>query len=164
MAVEDKYIASGEATKILSLPQERAAGQLIYGAATFEVAAADDDGSKYRIFRDLPSDLIPVKIDILCDAMTGSTDWDLGFYDSESGAVVDVDALMDGADLSGGKAQGSEQDGMAAVGVDEVLKTCWELAGKTTANKKNKYDLVLTANTVGSAAGTVSVRAWFTLG
>jgi hypothetical protein len=125
---------------------------------SFEVAAADDDGSVYRLDR-LPADAIITNVKIAADAITAGTDFDLGFYEVSSkiaaGAAVDKDVLMDGVDLSSGKARGSEQNGLSAVAIGDLGKKIYELLGKTVSDKKPEYDLAITANTVGTAAGTI---------
>lgn len=125
---------------------------------SFEVAADDDNGSVYRIDR-IPSDAIPVSAKVANDAITGGTDYDLGFYEVSSqiaaGAAVDKDVLMDGADLSAGHAVGSELNGLSALAIGDRGRKVYELLGKTLANKKPQYDLTFTANTVGTAVGTI---------
>jgi hypothetical protein len=155
MAVEDKYVVTddGDMASV-----NTGAGSLRRVIISFEVAAADDDGSKYRLMRNLPSESIISNVLIANDVITGGTDYDLGFYDTESlgGAVIDADALLDGGDLSSGHASGSELSGISAVDVANRGKTIWSLLGKTQSNKAASYDLVLTANTVGTAAGTIT--------
>ncbi len=169
MAVEDKYtdsnITGNEVDKLLTALAS-ATGKLYVAAATFEVAAADDDGSKYRIFKNMDANLVPIAILVGNDAITGSTDWDVGFYDVDLGAVVDKDVLADGIDLSSAHTLShlSALSGMVTVDVANVGKRIFELLGATVSNKKEAYDLVLTANTVGSAAGTVSVIGLFAQG
>lgn len=125
---------------------------------SFEVAAADDNGSVYRLDR-LPADAIITTVKIAASAITAGTDFDLGFYEVSSkitaGAVVDKDVLMDGADLNAGKARGSEQNGLSAVVIGDLGKKIYELLGKTISNKKPEYDLAITANIVGTATGTI---------
>ena len=166
MAVINEYVNSDVAAEKLIN------AAFIHGAAvqiavvTFEVAAADSDTSKYRLLKNVPADLIPVKIEILADAITSGSDYDLGFYEplEFGGAVIDADALMDGVDFSSGFARGSEQNGLAAVDVANVQKRIYELAGHSLSTKKLGYDIVLTANTVGSSAGTISAIFYFVQG
>lgn len=133
---------------------------------TFETLAADDAGSIYRLFKNLPADLIPVDIKIMCDAIAGATDIDLGFYESleVGGAVIDKDVLCDGADIAAGQARGSEENGLQTVGVEKVQQNIAELCGHTLTTRKAGYDLVLTANSEITAAGTISVIAKFVQG
>ena len=129
---------------------------------TFEVAAGDDDGSVYRLDR-LPADAIITKVEICNDALTGSTDWDLGFYEPKNrvtgvGAVADKDVLVDGVDLSAGKTRLSPYNGLSGIAIGDLGKRVYELLGKTRSNMLPEYDLALTANTVGSGAGTIEYR------
>lgn len=142
---------------------KQSGGEPIIMVTQFEVAAADSDGSIYRLFK-VNKNLIPVRIDINCDAITGSSAWDLGVYKTleNGGTVKDADVMMANADLSAGKAIGSEQNGLADLTIAKIGKQIWELAGETDENNAdNNYDIALTADTVGTAAGTVAVRAIF---
>ena len=168
MAVEDKYInADTEADKNTTAAFVHG-DRMVYMVATFETAVADDNGSIYRLFRNVPQDLIPAKIDIASDAITAGTDWDLGFYESTvggvAGAVIDADKLADGLDLSSATTWASPQDGLENLDLNEVQDRIYTLAGDTLDDHELGYDIVFTANVVGSAVGTISVKAWFVQG
>lgn len=161
MAVENKWVdAAVEAGK------RGAAGKVVGGrvvtiAGTFEIAAADDNGSIYKLAK-LPANAVPVKCEINNDAITVGTDYDLGLY-KEDGTEADKDILADGLDMSAAAAMGSEKNGLANLGgVDPLTaigKRLWELLGVSIASKGDEgYILAFTANTVGSSAGTVSYR------
>jgi hypothetical protein len=129
---------------------------------SFAVAAADDDGSVYRLDR-LPADAIITKAEICNPAITGATSYDLGFYEVKNlvtgtGAAVDKDVLMAAVDISAGKTRVAPQNGLSAVAIGDLGKRIYELLGKTRANMSAEYDLAITANTVGSAAGTIEYR------
>lgn len=130
--------------------------QTLKSVVTFEVAAADSDGSVYRVIESFPSEAVITNILVGNDAITSGTDYDIGFYDVESGSVVDKDILADGLNLSSAHASGSELSGISAVDVADRAKPVYLLLGKTVANKKPAYDLCFTANTVGSVAGTIT--------
>lgn len=123
-----------------------------------QVAAADSDGSAYLIAKDVPSSFRPSEISIDRDAITGGTDYVLGLYDAKTGAVVDADLFMATTDFSGSATKGI--DGLANVDIANIgqLKTLAELLSLTPSTAKSSYDIVLTANTVGTAAGDVVVR------
>lgn len=168
MAVENKYVnADAEANKN-GVSAFIDGDKTVCMVATFEVAVADDDGSVYRLFKNVNQNYIPVKIEIACDAITSGNDWDLGFYEPTiggvAGAVIDKDKLADGLDLSSAVAFVAALDGLKTVNISEVQERIYELAGDTLDDKKQGYDIALTANTVGAAAGTVSVKAWFVQG
>ena len=165
MAVEDKYIDSNVAA---GKQPASVAGSL--GAevreftVTFELAAADDDGSVYRLFKNLSPDLIPVSIQVRCDAITNGTSFDLGFYTSGvGGAVINKNVLMSAQTLASALTT-SPADGLANVDIANRTKRIYELCGHTQSTKKSGYDLCLTANTVGTVAGTVTIHARFAQG
>lgn len=161
MAVENKYVDANIVAGKNTNPAFSQGAQLMAAVSTFEVAAADSDGSVYRLFKGVPGDLILISAKLACDAITGSTDWDLGLYETNLGAEVDKDCWADGVDISTGYAFGSEKDMMLTLGVEKIQKRIYEVGGHTIVTRKHSYDIALTANTVGSAAGTVSVRALF---
>jgi len=161
MAIENKYVNTNvEAGKKAEAAFSEGA-KTVTLIETVEIAAADDDASVYRFFKSLNPDLIITRIELLNDAITGFTDAEIGFYEPTEagvvGAAIDIDALMGTQDINGGNARGSEQNGLTAVDIADVKKRIWELAGDTQATKRRGYDIALTANTVGSAAGTVSM-------
>lgn len=163
MAVENKYVGANEAAGKLEKSALSSGSESIVIIKTFEVAAADDDGSVYRVFKEVPSSYIPVQIDILCDAITNGTDYDLGLYKTGLGAVVDKDVLMDGQTLATALTRATGQGlGLGAVDRADATKTLGQLSAQT--NVDAAYDIALTANTVGSAAGTVTVIAHFVQG
>lgn len=163
MAVEDKYVNSdvvagkkGKAARV-SGDEERVM------VATVEIAAADDDGSKYRMFKSIPSNFIPTEITIACDTITGGTDYELGIYKTNLGAVISKGLLMTNQTLATALTRATgHQLGLAAVDIANIYKTLGELSGQTDIDPA--YDIVLTADTVGTAAGTVTVIAKFVQG
>jgi len=163
MAVEDKYANSlVEAGKKVKAALASGATEVTM-INTVEIAAADDDGSVYRFFSSVPSNLIPTEITITCDAITGGTDYDLGLYKVASGAVVDKDVLMDGQTLGSALTRATgHQLGLANVNIADATKTLAALSAQTDPDAC--YDIALTANTVGSGAGTVTIIAKFVQG
>lgn len=164
MAVEDKYVDSLIVAGKKTTPSKAGTGtQEIVMIGTVEIAAADDDGSVYRFFKGVPSSYIPTEITIACDAITSGTDYDLGLYKTSSGAVVDKDVLMDGQTLASALTRATgHQLGLAAVDIANVASTLATISAQTTPD--TSYDIALTANTVGSAAGTVTIIAKFVQG
>jgi hypothetical protein len=164
MAVENKYVDANLAAGKKAKAGFAFGDNAITLRAIATVAAADDDGSKYRLFKQLPSNLIPVNICIHNAAITSGTDYDIGLYKSGTdGAVVEVDILADGLDMSSARAIATWNNaGMTSVPLADTQKTLAALSGQ--ANPDEAYDLVLTANTVGSAAGAIVVTATFLQG
>lgn len=127
--------------------------------STVSILAADDDTSTYLILKHVPSDAILAKLEIERDAITGGSDYDIGFYDPDTGAAVDKDVCMDGGDFSAtATTKVAPMDGLVALTHAAGLKPIWEILGKTLATRKGTYDLVLTCNTVGTGAGSVTFR------
>lgn len=155
MAVENSY----ELSTVIKTQVN--GGEVIAVAGNFETAAADDAGSKYRLCK-VGANWVPIDIQINCDALTGATDVDLGLYEllENGGAAKDADCFVDGADISAGKALGSEQNGLASLPIDEIGDQMYEQAGDSDASAQ-AYDLVLTMNSEIAAAGTIAIRALF---
>jgi hypothetical protein len=167
MAVEDKHVNSLVAAGKKAPAQNAGGAQLLCLTWAFEVAAADDDGSVYRLGR-IPANAIPVKSEIFADTLTGLTDIDLGVYKpGVGGAVVDKDLFADGLDPAGGEAITAPLNGLTNLGgadpVGNYGKNVWELLGLTAPSRQD-YDLALTANTAGSGAGTISGNFWYLIG
>lgn len=155
MAVENKYVNAELAAGVLA--DARYAGDVKTVIQTFVVAAADDDGSVYRIARISDSDVL-LRATIMCDAITGGTDYDLGLYKTGvAGVVLDKDCYMDGQTLASAS---KVLDGLQTVAIENRTKETWELLAGITSQTKDEgyeYDIALTGNTVGTAAGDVTV-------
>lgn len=125
---------------------------------TVAVAAADDDGSVYRVKR-LRSDAIITYVGVLNDAITSGSDYDFGLYRTaaDGGAVVDADLIADGVDMSSARvAELSVRfHDTGTAKIEEFYKPLWQLAG-LSSDPQVEYDLCWTANTVGSAAGDIT--------
>lgn len=158
MAVEDKYVdtavaagnaGSGFATQGREVKQMR---------KTFEIAAADDNASVYRVFKNINPHMIITKIEVSNDVITAGTDYDIGLYETGvGGVVIDKDVLGDGLDLSTAHAVGSELSGLSIVDVANAEKALFELVSQSIGSLKGGYDLCVTANVVGTSAGTVTL-------
>lgn len=172
MAVVDKYVNA-----IVQAGGRTISGLAGYGekpvkaVVTFEVEAADSDGSVYRLLKGVPTQCRILSAEIANDAITGGTDWDLGFYNTDTttpvgvtptgGTVLDKDVLLNGGDLSAAHTHGAPLDGTSALDLPDYVKPIYELLGLTFHDKPATVDLCLTANTVGSAAGTITVIVEF---
>lgn len=144
-------------------PQEtthsyEANGSVRASCGAVEIAAGDSNGSVFRMVR-LPSNARIVDWMVNNDTMTGATDYDLGLYVVDDGAVVDKDILADGLNLATGAAHTKSADSI--LGPEKVNDRLWELAGETT-DPGGQYDVCLTANAVGSAAGDASLEVLWT--
>lgn len=142
-------------------------GTIREAVATVEVAAADEDGSVYRFVR-VHSSWRPSRLTLFNDAIAGATDYDLGLYytdgdwrrfNSTKDKFIDVNCFADGIDLTIASPVGFEclfqSNDIANIG-----KTFWEIGG-LTADPGIFMDICITANTVGTAAGTLSLAAQY---
>lgn len=169
MAVVDKYVDANVAAGKLTTAAFIHGSKTITIVATFEVAVSDEDGSVYRVAKNVPADLIPTRFDILSDAIADATDWELGLYettqeDGLDGVAIDIDVFLGSTDINAGNARGSELNGLTAVPIEDVQKRIYEHAGDTLSTRKLGYDIAFTANTVGSAVGTISIIMDFVQG
>lgn len=173
MAVLDTYVtpkAVASSNAMTALDQNIVKGlTLKIAIVTFELAAGDDDGSIYRVFRNLDGNIRPICILVSNDAITGGTDFDVSVYKAGiGGAVQGATDLLNGTAISLASAraaliQGTSANGLAALAIENIGKKLFELVSHTEATKLPAYDIALTANTVGTAAGTVTMALFYTV-
>lgn len=149
-------VSNADATPVVLTSPRIAGGYVAAEVATVEVAAGDDDGSVFRLFR-LPSNAKVLSIRILNDAITSGTSYDLGLYRTaaDGGAVVDADAYGSAIDMSSARTTAFFDGAYEAADIANIEKEVWQNAG-LSSDPSVQYDVCLTANTVGTAAGTIS--------
>lgn len=171
MAIVDVYAnalyTAGIAQKMLPAINATGCG-LHFIRETVTVAATDNNTSKYRMFKNLDPSIRPQMILVANTTNTAGTSYDLGLYaGGEFGAVVLVSVFAAAMDMSVAALlpiPGVAKNGMAAVTLANYNKQLWEHAGVTDVkNRPGSYEMVLTANTVGTAGGTITVSMYFTL-
>lgn len=156
MAVENKYVVSNFADGSLQDSHVYGGSKIVPHVVTFEVAAADDNNSIYRLFRINSSDVI-LQLEISNDAITGGTDYDVGLYDiTTSGAVVDKDVFADGLNLT---SAADKTNVLTAPDIAELNLPVWDLVSGVTEDPNKQYDVAIHANVAGTAAGTITVHA-----
>ena len=155
MAVENKYTDANVAVGNRAVPG-RGGEELVVFDVSAAIAAADDDGSVYRLIKDLPSSFRPVRATVQTDGITGGTDYELGLYDRNLGAVVSKGLFMTNQTMASAS---RTLDGLANVSVANLAArlSIAELLGLTPTTAKPAYDLALTGDTVGTAAGNIRV-------
>ena len=167
MAVINAYTDADLAAGKLGNPAQISGAEVQAVNFSFEVDAADDDGSIFRVLKSLNPNLIPIKFEINNDSITGGTDYDVGLYetivDGASGPVIIQDVFAATLDMSSGAANGSEKNGLANVAIEDLPKKLYEHGGQDVNTKKQGYDIAFTGVTVG-AGGTISGRFWFIQG
>jgi hypothetical protein len=146
-----------------SVPLALAGARLREQVATVEVAAADDNNSVYRFFRVHSSWRVSALL-LLNDAIASGTAFDIGVYETaeNGGAVVDADLYGSDVSMASARAATGPVDlTYEALNVDQIEKSLWQLLATAlgvTADPKREFDICLTADTVGTAAGTISMR------
>lgn len=133
---------------------------------TFEVAAADSDGSIYRVIKCVNPDYILTSIKLWTDVITSGTSYSIGLYKTllDGGAVINSGTeFLSAKDISAGNLHAAPIDGMTAVDIANLQNRIYEHAGHTITSKLRGYDIAVTATTVGSAAGTVTLQFDFTV-
>jgi len=173
MAVENKYInttdlnTDGTPKRPRNARAVRQFGAHEYMAKfTFEVAAADDNDSIYRVFEKVPPNIIPTAFLILSDGLTSSSDWNIGVAKpiDRGGAVISENCLADALDLSTAGTLIAPKNGLNQVAIEDVgLKRLWEIAGLTLAATIRPMDIILKGVAVGSAAGTIAGMLRYTM-
>lgn len=124
--------------------------------AIVSVATSDSATSTWRVAR-LPSNALLHQLTVSTTAQTGSTDFDIGIAynpDKLSGALINVNCLADALTLA---TASRALDGLKDVSIANSGKELWELAG-LTADPQCDLDILFTANTIGTAGGTVGFK------
>lgn len=147
----------------LASPQDLG-GRVRIAKATLEVAAADDDGSVFRFTR-IHSNASMCSLVYFSDAITAGTVYDFGLYRTaaDGGAVADADAYATNVDISSGTAVGVEV-AFEARDINAINNRLWQdIASGPSSDPGVDYDICATGDTVGTAAGTISIRCLFTV-
>jgi hypothetical protein len=136
----------------------------IHVIAKATITDGDSIGSIYRLAQ-IPANYIPFWGEVNTDGVTSVDDADLGFYldDEKGGAVKDVDALVDGGDISSALIDGAGLSALKSIAAANYGKTVAELLSDNAA-KYQSYTLALTINKAATATKIVMVRMTFVNG
>ena len=138
--------------------------KVVHMIQTVNIGTEDGAGAIYRLFR-VGANMIPLEMKVICGAITGATDCDLGIYEEGiGGKVLDADVLADGLTLATAAGIAAPLNGLKSLTLDNLGKRIYELAGHERKNKDTGYDICLTANAAATAAGKVAVLATFVQG
>lgn len=152
-------VTYADATPVKQSGVHIAGGRLYESVGTVEVAAADDDTSVYRFVRVHSSWRIS-SIEVFNDAITSGSVYDVGLYQTaENGAAaLDADCYATNVTMVSARATSGPTDlRFEQMDIANIEKRVFEDGG-LTADSNRWYDLCLTADTVGSGAGTISIR------
>lgn len=158
MPVENRKTATLTAEDLAGERVATAGKPLLGDVATIEVAAADDDGSVYRLLR-LPSNAVIVDLEIASDALGTSAAYDVGVYEvaANGGFAVDADEFASAVSLSSAIAWTRVLEEAAATDIAKIGQPLWQRLG-LTADPGRAYDICATGNVAGTTAGTISLR------
>ncbi|MFA5186892.1 MAG: hypothetical protein WC551_10470 [Patescibacteria group bacterium] len=164
MAVENKYVTHNASAKAIDVgPGVLCSGGVVKCVPfSFETAAADDDGSIYRIAR-VSGRAIPLGIKFLMDAIANLTDSQIGIYKplDKDGSVIDVDCLAVSVDIHAGYATQTEMLIPTGVAQDEVGKDLLALADVAEASKQKYGDVDVAITTPAGATGAGTIAGYF---
>lgn len=155
-------VSNADATPVVFNNRILTKAPLFEAVGTVEVAAGDDDNSVYRIAR-IPSNARISSIELFNDAITGGTAYHVGLHQTAAngGAAADADVFATSVDLSSARVAPLDVT-FEALDINKIEKRVYELLGETNDTKRF-YDLTLTGATVGTGAGTISVRVKYTV-
>ncbi len=137
-------------------PTTATEGTLKSSSVTISVAAADSDGDIYHMLPVFSSWSIK-HIWVYNDAITSGTSYDIGLYTTAATpAVVDVDAYASAVDMSSARTSAPIDAAFGARNITAIARKVHQ-DGAVTTDPSAWYWLSLTANTVGSAQGDITV-------
>lgn len=143
-------------------PVALAGGRVRAISETVEVAAADDDGSVYRLAR-VNSNWHIVSLLTLNDAITLGSQYDLGLYQIAENGGSPLSKACYAEAVSMATARSIPVDlAFEARNIDAIRNLVYQDGGLTTDSQR-AYDLCFTANTVGTGAGTISANILYTV-
>jgi len=141
---------------------------LLEGVGMYEVANGDSIASIYRLVR-VPSNARISQILLSCDAITSAAA-DVGIYQTagNGGAVVDVDFFASAQSIASAllntdiTSEADPADAGAGFGKADAEKALWEALG-LTVDPGIEYDIAATLTAAATAAGTLSLKARYTV-
>ena len=139
------------------MPQAKTNGAPVQAiTAIVSIATDASSTSTWRLAR-LPSNAIIHNIIGSCTAQTGTTDMRIGVAYSPnkvSGATINAACFASGLTFASAS---RVLDGTASLAITDSAKEIWEVAG-LTADPKTELDIILTAQTIGTAGGSAGFK------
>lgn len=153
MAVVTKYgTAARDPAALIGIDAIYAQAEKRAVVSTISIANGDSINSTYRVGQFPSNAIIDPKSVYYYSAITGVSDIDFGFAYQADGALIDIDNLVDGDDVT---VAGSQTlFGHGTLTAANSQKRVWELAG-LTSDPGGKIDLLATLKAAATAAGTI---------
>jgi len=150
-------VTNADSTPVKATGIHISGGRIYEKVGTVEIAAADDNASVFRFMRVHSSWRIS-SIELFNDAIASGSAFDCGLYQTaeNGGAAVDADCYATDVSLTSARTTPTDLR-FEAMDIANIEKRVFEDGG-LTSDPGRWYDLCLTADTIGTAAGTVSLR------
>lgn len=147
-------VTNADATPVDLTPPLISHGRLRSQVAKKEIAAADDNATVVRLFRVWSGWRIE-RIWLASDALATGATADVGVYQTaeNGGAAVDDDEFASAVVTSSAIALTDVTYEAGATEIDKIEMALWERIG-LTEDSKRWYDIALTLDGAGTAAGT----------
>lgn len=129
-----------------------------------DITATDNATSKWKLAA-LPSNAVVQEIKIANTAITGFTSGDIGIYHhgtSALGTVISGAAFSSAASYATATSNAFSANGTSAVTPANNGKEIWQIAGLSSDPIK-LLDIGLLANTIGTTAGTIAGKIYYSL-
>jgi hypothetical protein len=162
----NKYTNTTQAAGSKTMAGAAFPGQVLVLQGTYDKTALDNDTSILRLGQ-VPANAIPLPhlSKLNNAALAGATDIDVGVYRplNDGGAVVNKEILGNGLNISAGNALASPAAAFPAIAIGQFGTDIRTLVGGSVGDGKDFYDVALTGNTFGTAAGTITWSLAFLL-
>ena len=158
MATQYSGIATVFRGKTSKSPVTEMEGNLKMISETFSVAAADNDGEVYMV-APVRSNWSIKHIWVYNDVITNGTDYDIGLYTTASTPVAyDVDCYADGISMASARTSSPIDAAASTKNITGINNMVYQdAASPASTDPSTWYWLGVTANTVGTAQGDITI-------
>lgn len=130
--------------------------------STVTVAATDNILSTYLIAKNLPANAMLASLLVEADSAIATATWDIGLYNSLTGAVIVKDCFAAAQNWTAGSTKVAPFDGLAALTHEQTKQALWQVLGLVLNTAAGCYDLVLQAHVAPTGAGSITFRGLWT--
>lgn len=159
--VKSAAITNRDATPSVANNAQGGIMRQVWGTA--EAAAAGDAGSTYRLCS-IPSNARGITVILATDDLGTTATLDVGLYQTTANGAAVVDADFFASAVNANTAAVAEtivSHESGVYGVEDIEKPLWEALG-LSADSTREYDVVVTSAGDIDAAGTITVKVFYT--